>query len=627
MTLRTILFLVFLLPTAAWSATVTVKSGDHEGFTRLVFYYPSQGKPTIEEKGNFLHVIFHGTEVNFDLSDAFSLISRDRVQGLEPLGNMLQINLACDCQFSLVTISSGISYVDISQPSLFTETAKEPTAQINRTPTTIKSAYTPILKEGNFPGGLGGVLRTISAGNETQLSELVPELTKTLKSRTTDEDFFLNFKNSIPLSNLSPERSSAHAYNENTDQGSGENKNPGALTYITSRDNGTFKTGSAENTCAQVEHHDALDFDLPNSNFSEIVGETRVLLMSTGFTLQSSELNRIVKFYLAQTMFSEARFYLSLMGAGPRKDILDFAVSVSTGDTDVSDKLPADLPCVDYGNFWIFLAGLSDDFSRQELGEFLVYFRSLPERLSGVLLSAFLERLQKYSFPDGELFVEDHKSLLPQDIATGPSDILEKELSSTRELLEVGSDTGGFELSSSDRLLLEGSAHVLSTSAEGIEVRKKLLMLHLHQTNWVAGIGVIEELISDGLLEIAAQLLNDALIPSLIENASPADLALISSHPSFTSVMPLVANVNLSLLEEKVEHATREFAGTPRKSNGAAEGSEIHEPIAEEVPSAVKEDDSSGMEQHLSHLSELLDKSYQVRNSVGEFLETSAGEF
>ncbi|SFR00725.1 hypothetical protein [Poseidonocella sedimentorum] len=98
--LRLSLFLAAAtLSTAATAQTVTVRSGEHDGFTRLVLDLPRALEHRLETDLGRLEVIFDQPSLQFDTSEVFDRISRDRVAeiGSASGSGKLEVDLGCAC--------------------------------------------------------------------------------------------------------------------------------------------------------------------------------------------------------------------------------------------------------------------------------------------------------------------------------------------------------------------------------------------------------------------------------------------------------------------------------------------------------------------------------------------------
>lgn len=113
--IRAWLCVLVILTGPAAAETAKVTSGEHEGFTRLVFNY---GKPVVwsfgrTEDGYILHI--DEAELDYDLEDAFALIGRSRLAGLTASAKSgdIRIGMACACHAIPFEFRPGIVVVDL----------------------------------------------------------------------------------------------------------------------------------------------------------------------------------------------------------------------------------------------------------------------------------------------------------------------------------------------------------------------------------------------------------------------------------------------------------------------------------------------------------------------------------
>ena len=103
---------------AAGAATVAVRSGAHEGFTRLTMDLPRRLGWALNGSGARRTLRLDGTDLDFDLSQAFTRIGRDRVRALSGGGEdaTLVIDLGCDCDVDGFFAGESLLVIDIADP-------------------------------------------------------------------------------------------------------------------------------------------------------------------------------------------------------------------------------------------------------------------------------------------------------------------------------------------------------------------------------------------------------------------------------------------------------------------------------------------------------------------------------
>jgi len=114
-----LLFLTSLAMTAAGAAPVIVRSGEHDSFTRLTIQLSGNVAWDLEDDGGEWHLRLGDTSSEFDFSQAFLRIGRDRIRGLSHGGSpsIMRIVLACDCDLRSFVTADNLLVIDVSDPA------------------------------------------------------------------------------------------------------------------------------------------------------------------------------------------------------------------------------------------------------------------------------------------------------------------------------------------------------------------------------------------------------------------------------------------------------------------------------------------------------------------------------
>ncbi|MEE4189542.1 MAG: hypothetical protein V2I76_14005 [Roseobacter sp.] len=88
---------VNLATTIANAAPIVVRSGEHDSFTRLVLQLPRETDWKIDTDGLSSVLTLSSFDDGFDLSNAFSIIPRNRLRALVATNSDLELQLACNC--------------------------------------------------------------------------------------------------------------------------------------------------------------------------------------------------------------------------------------------------------------------------------------------------------------------------------------------------------------------------------------------------------------------------------------------------------------------------------------------------------------------------------------------------
>ncbi len=120
---------ICLWAVAAAAQTVSVRSGEHDGFTRLVLDIPSGTDWTTETTSGGHRIGLNGV-AGFDLGAAFDRIERNRIAALSGGPDGLDIAVACLCHVEAFLYRPDMLVVDVidgPSPTQITEVAAEPT--------------------------------------------------------------------------------------------------------------------------------------------------------------------------------------------------------------------------------------------------------------------------------------------------------------------------------------------------------------------------------------------------------------------------------------------------------------------------------------------------------------------
>lgn len=109
-------FLLFIVASPAVAEVITVRSGEHADFTRVVLYLPRPLDWTLETQNTKANVAFTQEKITFNLESAFEKISRARVLSMTPVAgkSALQFDLNCNCAVTSFLHTSTMLVIDIS---------------------------------------------------------------------------------------------------------------------------------------------------------------------------------------------------------------------------------------------------------------------------------------------------------------------------------------------------------------------------------------------------------------------------------------------------------------------------------------------------------------------------------
>jgi hypothetical protein len=105
--------LLLILASPVVSQPVTIRSGDHEDFVRLVFTIPDGTPWRVGRIESGIGVVLEGVPDGISTAGVFDRISRSRIEDLRIEGDLLAIQLSCECHSDAFLWQEGRLVVDI----------------------------------------------------------------------------------------------------------------------------------------------------------------------------------------------------------------------------------------------------------------------------------------------------------------------------------------------------------------------------------------------------------------------------------------------------------------------------------------------------------------------------------
>ncbi|MEP2717478.1 hypothetical protein, partial [Pseudophaeobacter sp.] len=101
---------------SAQAQSIVARSGEHDGFSRLVMRLPDGAEWSLNQNGRVANLKINSSSAVFDTSRVFDLIPRDRLQNLTQngTGQPLRFDLGCDCELSSYVQRDGYLVIDIA---------------------------------------------------------------------------------------------------------------------------------------------------------------------------------------------------------------------------------------------------------------------------------------------------------------------------------------------------------------------------------------------------------------------------------------------------------------------------------------------------------------------------------
>jgi len=152
-TIGTAFLIGMLFSSPASTDPIVVRSGEHEQFTRLVMLLPDQATWALEKNVETAWLSISDFEEGFDLSGAFEIIPRTRLNALVATDSRLELQMNCDCAVTGFVERNGYLVIDIADGIPIERTA-EPTPLVELMPEPRTTSLTQLnLPESSFRFG------------------------------------------------------------------------------------------------------------------------------------------------------------------------------------------------------------------------------------------------------------------------------------------------------------------------------------------------------------------------------------------------------------------------------------------------------------------------------------------
>lgn len=109
--------LICTLASLAYAAPIPVRSGAHDGFSRLVLDVSSGAAWTVENNGNSARITIENHKDGFNLQRVFDRIDRTHIAELQSRPDTLEVQFACQCALSAYKLGDQMVVLDISPNS------------------------------------------------------------------------------------------------------------------------------------------------------------------------------------------------------------------------------------------------------------------------------------------------------------------------------------------------------------------------------------------------------------------------------------------------------------------------------------------------------------------------------
>lgn len=332
-------FLILLLFCSAGLAraeTITLRSGEHDDFARLVAFLPEKPKWKVEQDGRRVEVeIIGGESHDFDTSTVFDRIPRTRIAGVTQAGvNRLTIDLACDCTVSSFFQSPRMLVIDV------TDAEPADTAEAEPPPAMREAFRESLVKRQSY--STSSLSQFAEALAQQTTREVLDISAADAALRTNDAAMDAGLSN-LDLPNISVS---------------------GARQPRSGR-------GSARDAACDLLTEDPLGRFAEVDDFAAEKGRITAELYTERFDLNTDAAIDLAQLYLSQGLGAEARQILDMTGrqTGGASFLADIAVLIEDPDVVPRERLDAFAQCATGNVLWPVLAEprvqMSDDMGWQ----------------------------------------------------------------------------------------------------------------------------------------------------------------------------------------------------------------------------------------------------------------------
>lgn len=312
--MRPLFLMVLLFACPAFAETVTVKTGEHESFTRILLQFKNLPEWKIGRTETGYELAIDGKDTRYDLSQVFRLIGRERLRSIwtDPDNGRLQLGIACACHARVDRFESSGLIIDIYDgPAL-------PGAKTEQSLSGISMAAlkaTPQARPRPRPGDDGGPTYSWIEGR--QQPSHVNEIPSLVETRPKLEEFRAALIDQLGRSatdgaiSLTPVKQDA-----NTSR-SGDQDNRALLPGLSA---GTpDPVGRKGNACISAERVDASRWGGAAAPYEELI-EARQGILGEFDSLDQDRFQRLVRLYIHLGLGAEAR---DLIESFDQKDTVD----------------------------------------------------------------------------------------------------------------------------------------------------------------------------------------------------------------------------------------------------------------------------------------------------------------
>ena len=395
-----IAILITSLAGPAFAQTVTIRSGDHDSFARLVFAIPEGTAWEVGRIGGGIGVRLQDLPDGISIDGIFDRIPRNRIADATIDGDLVAIRLACDCYPDAFLWQSDRLVVDIVDGQSPSDNPYERQLVIGSDRIPVEeplSVALPLLfsdraRHGNLEEVLPFNFQTFRAGQTVEDAQIA--VVSSIARAATEGFFDLPIE---PVQQMFAEDGAedggqprvvglAPVTDPMSELGNllGREGSPGLVLRTALTDSITSDGEDSRETPACLPER---VFDVPNwgddRSFSEQISERRVALTHEFDRFPPGAIEELARTYIFFGFGIEARRVLTLDGAlTAERLLLDELARVVDGADVPGGRLAQQVGCGGAAALWsILAAGTATDAEDVDQGEAIRAFRNLPKAL------------------------------------------------------------------------------------------------------------------------------------------------------------------------------------------------------------------------------------------------------
>jgi len=416
-----ILIAITFGPSKIYAQILTVRSGEHSNFTRLVVPIITQRDWSITQEERVVTLTLDQFDGEFDTTEVFQLIPRDRIVSLTSISGQLEITLGCDCNVAyflaenrFVVLDIGPQDVELFGTTVVRTTTAQELPSVGRIeispevaiplPSLLRQAEAALTQT---PVDTPLRIREpLSAGENAILDVMQEKLLRELSTAATR-----GVLNTLADQSIAPKNSDTQE-TTNVDiilaQPEITKEEPNKTTNVRVTSSNELQRIDApalyetSYTCPNSDDFNVEDW-ADSRPFNIQIGEARKYLYRDFNKLDLSSIDRLAKLYLFFGFGSEARAVLSLKPemSASSFHLVDIAHILERGEATAHSTLSGAIECESEVALWAILAETDIPAERNfDPSAALRALNKLPIHLRRSLAPELSERLLSYGDAD-----------------------------------------------------------------------------------------------------------------------------------------------------------------------------------------------------------------------------------